>query len=301
MLTWYRKTETYKNYWHIEKKIYPYKIIFYEKDGDVYSCKDKFPITCTDKTVFNKDTFVSYIQKALAQINDLNIGISFEYIGYESTDRDDLAFLMKDGINAIVYYFNYKWGGLSAPFSKTEFGIKVDLINNTRKEWFIGCIRHEMTHALGFAHKDDDFKGIIKQPVINGIDRLGEFSDDTIHGIKTIYNVESKFIINGKLDEDIRGIERLQIFIYNAKTKDIMYQSPIDSDGYFEFRIDKEIKRFNVLVIGKREEGGKYWFGKLNKDRMLGRMMKGYEFNELKLNNYCDDVGFVKDKLGIVL
>lgn len=297
MLTWYRKTETYKNYWHMEKKAYPYKIFFYEKEGDAYSCKDKFPITCADKTVFTKDTFTDYIQTALAQINELNIGISFEYKGYESTYRDDLAFLMKDGTNAIVYYFNYKWGGLSAPFAKNEFGIKIDLVNNIRKEWFIGCLRHEMTHALGFAHKDDDFKGITKQPVINGIDGVGEFSVDTIHGIKTVYGIESKFVINGKLN--INGCENAQIFIYDAKAKNIFYQSPIDNAGYFEFRIDSPIKKFNVLVIGKKEE--KYWFGKLNKDRMLGRMMKGYRFDELKLDNYCDDVGFIKDKLGIIL
>lgn len=297
MITWYRKAETYKNYWHMEKKVYPYKIFFYEKEGDTYSCKDKFPITCTDKTIFTKDTFIDYVRNALDQINDFNIGISFEYKGYEPTDRDDLAFLTKDGINAIVYYFNYKWGGLSAPFSKNEFGIKIDLVNNVKKEWFVGCIRHEMTHALGFAHKDDDFKGLKGQIVINGFDGLGEFSADTIHGIKAVYDIESKFVINGQTDTV--GTENAQIFIYDAKTKNILYQSPIDNTGYFEFRIDNAIKKFNILAIGKKEK--KYWFGKLNKDRTLGRMMKGYRFEELKLNNYCDGVGYIKDRLGIIL
>lgn len=278
MLPWHRKVETYKNYWHMEKKVYPYRIFFYEKEGDVYSCKDKFPIICANKTVFIKDAFIDYVKTALAQINDLNIGISFEYKGYESTDRDDLAFLMKDGINAIVYYFSYKWGGLSAPFSKNEFGIKVDLVNNVRKEWFISCLRHEMTHALGFAHKDDNFKGLKGQPVINGIDGMGEFSADTIHGIKAVYGVESKFVINGKLD--VNGYENAQIFIYDTEGKNILYQSPIDNTGYFEFRIDNAIKSFNVLAIGKKEE--KYWFGKLNKGRRLGRMMKGPYFNASK-------------------
>lgn len=297
MLPWHRKTENYKNYWHMDKGNYPYKIFFYEKDGDVYSCKDKFPITCTDKTVFTKDTFTEYTKKALAQINDLNMGISFEYKGYESTDRDDLAFLMRDGINAIVYYFNYKWGGLSAPFSRTEFGIKVDLVNNTRKEWFIGCLRHEMTHALGFAHKDDDFKGITKQSVINGLNGLGEFSSDTIHGIKTIYDVESKFVINGEVDMD--GFDGAQIFIYDSKTKNILYQSPIDARGYFEFRLDYKIKQFNVLAIAKKD--ALFWFGKLNKDRNLGRMMKGYRFDELEFRDSCDDLKSIKDKTGVSL
>ncbi len=297
MLPWHRKTQNYGNYWCMDKKNYPYQIFFYEKEGDAYSCKDKFPITCTDKTIFTKDTFVDYIQKALAQINTLNIGISFEYKGYQSTDKDDLAFIMKDGINAVVYYYNYKWGGLSAPFSKTEFGIKLDLINNARKEWFIGCLRHEMTHALGFAHKDDDYKGILKQPVINGLDGLGEFSADTIHGIKTIYDMESKFTVNGKVD--MNGFEEAQIFIYNSKTKNILYQSPIDAKGYWEFRLDYPIKSFNMLAIARKDEI--YWFGKLKKDRILGRMMKGYEFNELKLSEYSNDLKTIKDKTGVTL
>lgn len=301
MLTWYRKAETYKNYWHMDKKEYPYKIFFFEKENDIRSCVNKFPLVCIDKTTFTKESFIKYIEQALNQINKLNINIAYKFIGYESTDSDDLAFLTKDGINAVVYYGNVSWGGLSAPFSKSEFGIKLNLLSKIRKEWYIGSLRHELTHTLGFTHKDVDFQGLKDQIVLNGFDGLGEFSADTIHGIKTVYNEESKFVINGKLCEDIRGIEKLQIFIYNAKTKNIMYQSPIDSDGYFEFRLDTEIKKFNVLAIGRREGEGSYWFGKLNKDRVLGRMMKGYRFDELKLNNYCDDVGFIKDKLGIIL
>lgn len=297
MLPWHYRTETYKNYWRMDKKDYPYRIFFYEKEGDSHSCKDKFPIVCADKTVFTKNAFTDYIQKALVQINNLNIGISFEYKGSESTDRDGLAFLMKDGINAIVYYFNQEWGGLSAPFSQNEFGIKANLINKVRREWFIGCIRHEMTHALGFAHKDIEFKGITKQPVISGLDGLGEFSADTIHGIKTIYDSGSKFIINGEID--INGFEDAQIFIYAAKTKNILYQSPIDSKGYFEFRLDCPIKRFNVLAIAKKD--GLYWFGNLKKNRVLGLRAKGYKFDELKLRDSCDNLKFIKDRTGATL
>jgi len=297
MLPWHRKTQNYGNYWHVNKKNYPYQIFFYEKEGDTYSCKDKFPIICTGKTIFTKDAFADYIQKALAQINTLDMGISFEYKGYQSTDKDDLAFLMKDGVNAMVYYFKPQWGGLSAPFSENEFGIKLALINNVRKEWFLGSIRHEMTHALGFAHKDDDYKGIVKQSVIAGMDGLGEFSADTIHGIKTIYDIESKYIINGKIA--INGFEKAQIFIYDSKKKNILYQSPIDAKGYFEFRLDYPIKRFNMLAIAKKDD--MYWFGKLKKNRVLGRRMKGYKFNELKLNDYCNDLKFIKDKIGVSL
>jgi len=298
MLPWHRKTEKYGGYWHMNKGEYPYKIFFYEKENDKYSCKDKFPITCPDKTVFTKDSFVEYIQKALKQINEMNLGITFNYLGCESTDSDDLAFLMKDGVNAMVYYFEPQWGGLSAPFSENEFGIKLALINNVRKEWFIGSIRHEMAHALGFDHKDDNYKGITKQVVINGFDNLGEFTADTIHGIKTVYDIESKYIINGNI-KDTNGLENLQVFIYNAKTKEILYQSPVDSTGYFEFRLDYPIRKFNVLAIGKKEQ--QYYFGKLSKHRTLGRRRGKHTLDELKLLNFCENTTFIKDRLSIVL
>lgn len=296
MLPWYRKSETYKNYWHMDKNEYPYKVYFYE--NGVYSCKDKFPITYSTKETATKEQFLIHVQSAFEQLNNLNLGVSFKYVGTDTTDRDDLAFLMKDGINAVVYYFNYKWGGLSAPFSRNEFGIKVDLVNNIRKEWFIGCLRHEMTHALGFAHKDDDFNGIKSQLIINGLDGLGEFSADTIHGIKTLYDVPSKFVINGTIKDHNKEIENQQVFIYDSRNKGVLYQSPVDGNGYFEFRIDNVIPKFGLLAIGKKDG---YLFGGLRLHRMLGKNMKGYQFNDVKLNNYCSDVGFIKDRLGIKL
>lgn len=298
MLTWHGQTEKYGNYWCMDKKEYPYKIFFFEKEGDSRSCGNKFPIICKNKTTFTKESFVKYIQKAFEPINKTNLGITYKFVGYENTDNDDLAFLIKDDINAIVYYSNVSWGGLSAPFSKSEFGIKLNLISKIHKEWFLSSLRHEMTHALGFAHKDIDFQGLKGQIVINGLDGLGEFTADTIHGIKTVYNIDSKFIINGNIT-NINSLENSQIFIYNARTKNIMYQSPIDSNGYFEFRIDNFIKKFNILAIGK--ENDKYWYGKLSKNKALKKKIKNYRFDELKMNNYCNDLKFIKDNIGIVL
>ena len=44
MIPWHYKNGVYGSYWRMDSGQYDYKVLFYEKDGDKYSCKDKFPI-----------------------------------------------------------------------------------------------------------------------------------------------------------------------------------------------------------------------------------------------------------------
>ena len=248
MLPWWYKTQTYNNYWRMNNGIYSYKVLFYEKDNDPYSCKDKFPLLLSDNYLITKDDFINIVKEAFNQINNLGFGLTFNCIGYDSTDTD-IAFNMSDNDNTLVYYWNWNYGGLSAPFSKTGFGIKLDLINKGRKEWYIGCIRHEMTHVLGFAHKG------IKNPfkntsIIEGYKIKKEMTEDTIHGIDTIYNINTPYKIYGNVT-DKNLYEFGEAYLIDWKNKLIRYQAPIDSNCYFEFRLRKRIRKFKVLVCSK--------------------------------------------------
>jgi len=67
-------------------------------------------------------------------------------------------------------------------------------------------LRHEITHCLGFGHKatsttifsGEQLKGHF---VISGLNwKEGdpyEFSEDTIHGIDTVYDIDTKFAVSG--------------------------------------------------------------------------------------------------------
>jgi hypothetical protein len=83
------------------------------------------------------------------------------------------------------------FGGLASPMSKKGFSIKLDLVDKGEKSWYIGCIRHEMTHVLGFGHKGNKNpfyqRGI---PFVAGHKQKGEMVEDTVHGFDIVYNVQ---------------------------------------------------------------------------------------------------------------
>ena len=266
----------YSNFWRINLGIYNYKVLFFEKEGHPYSCKNKFPLTLSDNSIVTKDEFAEIVKEAFKSFNSLNLGITFNYIGQEITDREHIAFDTKDNINAITYFWNYKYGGLAGPMSKYEFGIKADLINRGRREWYIGVIRHELLHCLGFGHKDDNIKSLKTSPVINGLHNKGEFSEDSIHGLKTIYNIPTKYEVSGRVvDFNLYSYDYIEAFIVNWKNKELCYQSPVDSLGDFEFRLDKPIKQFKLFILGK-EKNKYYRFNRINKPRKMNIFNKKF-------------------------
>lgn len=267
---------TYPTFWKINLGVYNYKVLFFEQEGHSYSCKDKFPLTLSDNTIISKDEFVEIVKEALESLNSLNLGIKFNCIGYETTDREHIAFDMKDGINAITYFWNYKWGGFAGPMSKSEFGIKADLIHKGRREWYIGVLRHELLHCLGFTHKDNNIKSLKTTSIITGTENKGEFSLDSIHGLKTIYNIQTKYkITGGILNFNMYSYDYIEAFIVNWETKELYYQSPVDINGDFEFRLDKPIKYFKLFILGK-EKNKYYRFNKIIKPYKMNIFNKNF-------------------------
>lgn len=267
---------TYSTFWKMNLGIYNYKVLFFEQEGHTYSCRDKFPLTLFDNTIISKDQFIEIVREAFESFNKLNLGITFNCIGHEITDKEHTAFDTKDNTNVIAYFWNYKYGGLAGPISKSEFGIKADLINKGRKEWYIGVIRHELLHCLGFSHKDNNIKSLKTTPVINGFKNKGEFSEDSVHGLKTVYNIPTKYNITGRIFEFARYYyDYIEAFLVNWKTKELLYQSPVDSKGDFEFRLDKPIKYFKLFILGK-EKNKYYRFNEITKPQKMNIFNKEY-------------------------
>lgn len=267
---------TYSTFWKMNLGIYNYKVLFFEQEGHSYSCKDKFPLTLSDNIVISKDGFIEIVKEAFESFNSLNLGITFNCIGHDITDREHIAFDTRDNANVITYFWNYKYGGLAGPMSKSEFGIKADLINKGRKEWYMGVLRHELLHCLGFAHKDDNIKSLKTAPVITGIKNKGEFSEDSTHGLKTIYNIATKYKITGRIfDFNIYSYDYIEAFIVNWKTKELCYQSPVDSKGEFEFSLDKPVKHFKLFILGK-EKNKYYRFNRINNPQKMNIFRKEY-------------------------
>lgn len=267
----------YDKFWKILPATYEYKVLFFEKEGHAQSTKDKFPITLSDKTICTKDDFVKIVQEAFEPINSYNLGLNLKYAGYDITDKENIAFDMQDNVNAITYFWKPTTGGLAAPMSQKGFGIEAYLGDRIGKDWYIGVLRHEFTHCMNFTHKDIYFKGLSHQPVISGLDGKGEFTADTLHGFKTLYGVDSKFKIIGIVEDfNEKNYEYIEVFVTDRKTKEILYQSPIDWDGYFEFRIDLPLKQFKILVVGK--EKNKYYRYKITKKHKLNRWHKHLDF-----------------------
>lgn len=292
MIPWWHKEEVYGSYWRMNGGQYDYKVLFYEKEGDKYSCKDKFPIVLSTGQSITKEEFVGIVREAIQQINDLDFGLRFNFTGHGVTDTDDLAWDTKDGVGAIVYYWKFSAGGLSAPFGRKDFGVKACLDGGMGREWYIGVARHEMTHALGFAHKGNMFdENTNKMPFVTGIN--GEMTEDTVHGFDIVYGKDTNFKILGKVADKTK-YEQGQAFLVDWGRKELVFQSPIDPNGYFEFRLRKRIKTFKILILSK-EESSPVWFNQIwKKPKKIGRLGKIFDLGEIKLVNSCSSLDTIE-------
>lgn len=112
-------------------------------------------------------------------------------------------------------------------------------------------LKHEIIHGLGFGHK--------KQLVDTSMpyDR-GELNKDDIHGINTIYgNVVDRKLIS-YIFNDMSEYDDRQVFL--VRNKKLLYQSPIDINGYYEFNLSNEKKDFTELFLFRK--GANYFYSK---------------------------------------
>ena len=120
-------------------------------------------------------------------------------------------------------------------------------------------LRHEINqHALGLGHKDRmwDYPGtsgvskthkmgnnnIAFMPLQRGFIHSGETTEDAVSGLWTVYDVTATLKITGQIKNDDNNKKWFwdgygTAYIIDHVKKECMYQSPIDQNGYFEFRL----------------------------------------------------------------
>lgn len=120
--------------------------------------------------------------------------------------------------------------------------------------YMLSGLRHEINqHALGLGHKDrmqDTSDGSYKlgnnniafMPLQRGFIHSGETTEDAVSGLWTVYGVAATLKITGQLKNDDNNKKWFwdgygTAYIVDHVKKECMYQSPIDQNGYFEFRL----------------------------------------------------------------
>lgn len=120
-------------------------------------------------------------------------------------------------------------------------------------------IRHEINqHGLALGHKDRmwEYPGtsgaskthkmgnnnIAYMPLQRGFIHIGETTEDAVSGLFVVYDKSATLKITGQIKNDNTNKQWFwdgygTAYIVDLVKKECMYQSPIDQDGYFEFRI----------------------------------------------------------------
>lgn len=247
----YKKLK-YPEFWRLPAGNYPTKVLFHS------SCE--FPYVFKDGEVANsKGDYVDLVvQSAIDSFNELEYDVSFSISGIETTDKHRFQ-----ETGTIVY----EPGHISQAYASNNGGLRI-WMGMAGKPAVSGCratLLHEVLHNIGFTHK---VEGIIKdyRPAYYSGTTLNV---DDIHGIDVVYNHPSKYVISGILQNRSDYVES-EVYLINSKGR-LRYQAPVDSSGYFEFRIRNKFyeNSFSLLVLALGKDGlyhfrktGRYAFRK---------------------------------------
>lgn len=273
MIPWDYTKHTYTDYLRLQPGIYPYKVYFYEGEpvelnGKTYdlSCKDVFPNSIAD----DKEEFCEMVQYVMDLFNYLNIGIEFVYQGHDVVTEYKTEFRVNSA-NAIVYYNGFPWGGLGGFFpNKKEIGVAMHIGKTKDYNRYLGELVHEMLHCLGIGHKFTSktvftgkqvSKWIIEKDVVATEDGIVGISKDSVHGVDVIYKTDTKFKVSGTI-QDREKFSHAEAFLFkwhkDRDKREMLYQTTIDSTGYYEFRLrSKEdvSNGFKILCVGRDDKG----------------------------------------------
>lgn len=284
-------TRNYGNYKKLDQKAYYYDVVWYENtNGETASWinadgSSRFPLTIKEldrtlKTYTTKQQFIDDI--VIPAINEFNNKIPGYGFFYRSTyGSSDSLWDSDDGTSVIqIYRQSSGDGGGNAAFYYDKIGYRMSIgdpdspttSNVSRKKWDIFAFRHELLHNLFFNHKDEGEVGGIGNPYLN-YNRLNcnltdgednnifrELNEDTMAGIDEVYNTGNHNLTIQGYVSDNYSFGFAKAYLVNESTHKIIYQAPIDSTGFYRFRLIHGIfpENFRVLVVNEKANNSYY-------------------------------------------
>lgn len=225
---------------------YPYKV-FYYNGTDTANV-----VTDADLSAggWTRSSYAQNIANAANWYNDKHLGITFVYDGWDYTTvgisgtYDLYGAAGKTGYRGSVgIYKSLGAGGLAAPFSTNWYGMKLGLNTQNPSHDY----DHELSHCLGFGHNFDQQgagygnRSCWYAPVVYGIAFKGA-KEDVLNGMWIAYGntfTGDYAKISGTISSNYSNFYNqgwAEAYLFNAYTKQMWYQSPVDRNGYFEFK-----------------------------------------------------------------
>lgn len=232
-------------------------------------------------------------------------------VGTDSTQYSRIVLCNKDATGIGGFY--------SSPF-KDRIGVYGGFQHYKENYSYMRSgIRHEINqHALGLGHKDrmSDYpensrlskthnmgnNNIAYMPLQRGFIHSGETTEDAVSGLFVVYNKSTTLKITGQLKNNEVNKQWFwdgygTAYIVDLVKKECVYQSPIDQDGYFEFRIavlPPSSVNHSILICSaeflywyihsKKENDGTYSYVKLPAKRTVTANNSAYNKLEYKFN-----------------
>lgn len=247
MIPYKRNSLKYGSFLRLPKGVYGIDVNFYaDKSGEIlfpYQFKNGKKAEDISGYVFN------VVFPVFQKFSDLKLDISFviKNINFY-TDEPVIK------LNTIVYHQNGQ--SISYALAKGVDGIKIKMgiapQGETTIEGAQAVLAHEMLHGLGFNHKD---VGWVKtRPKYY---KLDVFNPDDVHGLDVVYNYDGKYKISGYFDQ-AREYPGAEVYII-SKSGDLCYQTPVDIDGFYEFRLRRK-PRDVIRLLMLTKTGDEYLY-----------------------------------------
>ena len=257
-LPYWRNTQTYSTpYWKMNTGTKQYKVLFFEpttwesaslKNQDGTS---KFPLTIDGSEWTKTQVISNIIRPAVESYNNYNTGITFTYAGDADGDNSTTRYPSNESIGGYSYVMIcYGSGGYAmsmgnAVYFKTEIlmGSQNGLGNSS--SWLKMVNSEELVHDMGFEHLKVGSNPSIaanKFPFYLGTDGIGNVpqSPDMRGGLDVVYGYNSPVKVFGHVNSSLISngyAEAYLAFLDTDGVYKLYHQMPLDTAGYYEFRM----------------------------------------------------------------
>lgn len=249
---WSRSTSTtyasYRSTWCIPSG--SYTLTFYNWTGLTWPKTNFVDFDGVPRSISKQD-YLDRIQRIF--------DVDYNTLGFGRTFTLNATIVDVDTTDAI--FTNSSFSGVEICNISDAYAYRQDSANRFRVRMFQassyaqlkGYFSHEFDHALGFMHKDQGAGGayygnnsLSFAPMLYGIPPTNaELTEDSINGIDTLYETSNTSLylkVTGNIstaNSSFYSNGYAEAYLIDSQTNNIWYQAPIDTAGYFEFRVRK--------------------------------------------------------------